>query len=42
MKKKIFDKFASAFKNESEFEEELEDEGLDLEFLEQDYFEEEF
>ena len=36
MKKNTFEKFGGPFKNESKFEEELEDEGLDLEFLEEE------
>ena len=36
-----FKEFAGDFKNEAEFEEELEDERLDLDDVERDHFEEE-
>jgi len=39
-KKKDYDKFAGEFKNEAEFEEELEAEGKDPEEAEREYLEE--
>ena len=36
-----FEEFAGDLKNEAEFEEELEEEGLDLDDVERDHFDEE-
>ena len=37
---KAFEKYLCAFRNEAECEEELEDDGLDLEGVEKEHFEE--
>jgi len=37
MKKEIFEKFAVAFKNESEYEEEVEQEGINVEEIDKEF-----